>query len=167
MQHLTFEQALLDTVNFAKNVNLTFDTFGRTNTDRAVRNRPQEIVCPNNLTSIIAVGPSRWFIQWCPSRMDRSHLAWYVLGVPRLQCTCGSNLGLCMSFALAHAILTDPRQWQYFVPIQKHLPQNCSKDVEAAVEYIDSILLGPDEKAKQDLKNQFQLGSLRDDDFAE
>jgi hypothetical protein len=72
-----------------------------------------------------------------------------------------------MSFALAHAILTDPRQWQYFVPIQEHLPQNCSKDIEAAVEYIDSILLGPDEKAIQDLKNQFQLGSLRDDDFAE
>jgi hypothetical protein len=42
MQHLTFEQALLDTVNFAKNVNLTFDTSGRTNADRAVRNRPRK-----------------------------------------------------------------------------------------------------------------------------
>jgi hypothetical protein len=39
-------------------------------------------------------------------------------------------------------------------------------DIVAVVEYIDNILLGGDEQAKQDLKNQFQLGSLRDDDFA-
>jgi hypothetical protein len=34
------------------------------------------------------------------------------------------------------------------------------------ISHIDSILSGSDESAKQTLKEKFQLGDLRDDDFA-
>ncbi|RAO73404.1 uncharacterized protein BHQ10_009416 [Talaromyces amestolkiae] len=57
--------------------------------------------------------------------------------------------------------------WQYFVPIQERLPQNCSTDLVKTIDYIDSILTGPDENAKDALKKKFLLGDLRDDDFAE
>jgi hypothetical protein len=57
-------------------------------------------------------------------------------------------------------------QWQYFVPIQERLPQNCSTDLVKTIDYIDSILTGPDESAKDALKKKFMLGDLRDDDFA-
>lgn len=58
-------------------------------------------------------------------------------------------------------------QWQYFVPIQERLPQNCSTDLVNTIEYIDSILTGQDESAKDALKKKFMLGDLKDDDFAE
>ncbi|KAI1080058.1 peptidase S28 [Whalleya microplaca] len=56
--------------------------------------------------------------------------------------------------------------WQYFVPVQEATPQNCSSDLSAAIEYIDTILLhgAPNEKAE--LKNKFKLGDLEDADFA-
>ncbi|EEA18605.1 hypothetical protein TMatcc_010851 [Talaromyces marneffei ATCC 18224] len=56
--------------------------------------------------------------------------------------------------------------WQYFVPIQERLPHNCSTDLVKVINHIDSILGGPNEKAKDALKNKFMLGDLRDDDFA-
>lgn len=68
---------------------------------------------------------------------------------------------------LRHQSHVDDSQWQYFVPIQERLPQNCSTDLVKTIDYIDSILTGPDENAKDALKKKFLLGDLRDDDFAE
>lgn len=39
-------------------------------------------------------------------------------------------------------------------------------DLVKTIDYIDSILTGPDESAKDVLKKKFMLGDLRDDDFA-
>lgn len=57
-------------------------------------------------------------------------------------------------------------QWQYFVPIQERLPQNCSTDLVKVINHIDSILTGSSESAKDELKKKFMLGDLKDDDFA-
>jgi hypothetical protein len=52
------------------------------------------------------------------------------------------------------------------VPIHERLPQNCSTDLVDVIGYIDGILTGSNETAKQALKDSFLLGDLRDDDFA-
>ncbi|KAI0157148.1 peptidase S28 [Hypoxylon sp. FL1284] len=56
--------------------------------------------------------------------------------------------------------------WQYFVPVQEATPQNCSSDLNAVIDYVDSVLLkgSPMEKAK--LKDMFMLGGIEDADFA-
>lgn len=47
------------------------------------------------------------------------------------------------------------------------MPANCSADVSAVIEHVDSILQGDDEDAKQALKEKFGLGDIEhDDDFA-
>lgn len=47
------------------------------------------------------------------------------------------------------------------------MPANCSADVSAVIEHIDSILLGDDDEAKQAIKEKFGLGAIEhDDDFA-
>lgn len=44
---------------------------------------------------------------------------------------------------------------------------NCSSDVSKVIEYVDGVLLGGDDAAKQALKDKFGLGGLEhDDDFA-
>lgn len=56
--------------------------------------------------------------------------------------------------------------WQYFVPVQEATPRNCSSDVAAVIEHVDSVLSfgSPDEK--QELKDKFMLGDVTDLDFA-
>lgn len=47
------------------------------------------------------------------------------------------------------------------------MPANCSADVSKVIEYVDGILLGDDDEAKQALKEKFGLGAVEhDDDFA-
>lgn len=47
------------------------------------------------------------------------------------------------------------------------MPANCSADVSKVIEYVDSILLGDDDEAKQAIKEKFGLGAIEhDDDFA-
>ncbi|OTB03266.1 hypothetical protein M426DRAFT_322045 [Hypoxylon sp. CI-4A] len=53
----------------------------------------------------------------------------------------------------------------YFFPIQEATPQNCSADVNAVINYVDSTLLNGTAKAKIELKNKFLLGDLEDADF--
>lgn len=113
----------------------------------------------------------RWLIQWRTSRLGCCYFARNFLGLPCLQCTCRGYLGLRMNFLLRVASvfyqLTNGSQWQYFVPIQERLPQNCSTDLVNVIDYIDSVLLGSNETAIQNLKDSFLLGDLRNDDFAE
>ncbi|GAB1316460.1 hypothetical protein MFIFM68171_06670 [Madurella fahalii] len=56
--------------------------------------------------------------------------------------------------------------WHYLVPVQEATPCNCSSDVAAVIEYVDSVLSfgSPDEK--QALKDKFMLGDVTDLDFA-
>ncbi|KAI3393116.1 hypothetical protein diail_4715 [Diaporthe ilicicola] len=57
--------------------------------------------------------------------------------------------------------------WQYFAPVQEGMPANCSADVSKVIEYVDGILLGDDDEAKQAIKEKFGLGAIEhDDDFA-
>ena len=57
--------------------------------------------------------------------------------------------------------------WHYFHPIQQGMPQNCSADVSAVIEHVDSVLKTGSEEEKQALKERFGLGDVvHDDDFA-
>ncbi|KAH8690492.1 putative serine peptidase [Talaromyces proteolyticus] len=133
MQHLTFKNALADTVNFAKNVQLPFDNTTGSSPDNA---------------PWILVGGS----------YSGAQAGWTAATLP------GTFWAYHASSAPVEAIWD---YWQYFVPIQERLPKNCSTDLVNVVKHIDSVLLGSDENAKQSLKSLFQLGDLRDDDFAE
>ncbi|VUC33014.1 unnamed protein product [Clonostachys rosea] len=56
--------------------------------------------------------------------------------------------------------------WQYFRPVQEATPANCSKDLNAAMVYIDNLLLNGTEEEKFELKDKFMLGDQEDGDFA-
>ena len=58
-------------------------------------------------------------------------------------------------------------KWEFFVPIQKHMPQNCSKDVSLVIDYVDGILKNGTAEQIKSLKESFGLAGLpHDDDFA-
>lgn len=57
--------------------------------------------------------------------------------------------------------------WQYFDPVRQGMPKNCSADVSAVVDHVDSILKTGTNEEKQALKEKFGLGGIvHDDDFA-
>ncbi|EAA29065.1 hypothetical protein GE21DRAFT_9703 [Neurospora crassa] len=56
--------------------------------------------------------------------------------------------------------------WTYFVPVLEATPQNCTKDLTAVIDYVDSVLLHGTPKAKRELKSKFKLQNLTDADFA-
>src|SRR3569833_838047 len=57
--------------------------------------------------------------------------------------------------------------WEYFAPVQKGMPQNCSADVSKVVEYVDKTLKEGSDSDKHALKDKFGLAELEhDDDFA-
>ncbi|KAB5554368.1 serine carboxypeptidase S28 [Coniochaeta sp. 2T2.1] len=57
--------------------------------------------------------------------------------------------------------------WTYFVPIQKGMPQNCSRDFERIVDYIDGVIAAKNTTEVDRLKILFRLDGLaHDDDFA-
>lgn len=57
--------------------------------------------------------------------------------------------------------------WQYYVPIEEATPRNCSSDISAVINYVDSVLISGTAKQKDDLKAKFYLSGLTDADFAE
>ncbi|KAH9907082.1 putative serine peptidase [Xylariomycetidae sp. FL2044] len=50
--------------------------------------------------------------------------------------------------------------WQYFYPIQQGMPQNCSKDYAAIVDYVDDVFLHGTDEEVADLKKLFNLQDL-------
>lgn len=59
------------------------------------------------------------------------------------------------------------RKWEYFVPVQEGMPQNCSKDVSLVVDYVDKVLNHGNATSKTALKSMFGLENVEhDDDFA-
>jgi hypothetical protein len=55
--------------------------------------------------------------------------------------------------------------WTYFTPVQEATPKNCSKDVNAVIEYIDEVLAHGSDEKKRALKARFLLEDLEDADF--
>ncbi|KAJ2922949.1 hypothetical protein H1R20_g14152, partial [Candolleomyces eurysporus] len=56
--------------------------------------------------------------------------------------------------------------WQYFTPIQTHMPANCSADVQAAIELVDSVLDSGDATTIEELQTLFGFSGLSPSDFA-
>ncbi|KAH8671658.1 serine carboxypeptidase S28 [Xylariales sp. PMI_506] len=56
--------------------------------------------------------------------------------------------------------------WQYFYPIQQGMPQNCSNDYAAIVDYVDGVFTNGTDDAKVSLKAMFGLAELAHDDDA-
>lgn len=57
--------------------------------------------------------------------------------------------------------------WGYFEPIRQNIPANCSADIEAVVNHIDSVLGTGDESAIHAMKSTFGLQDIvYVDDFA-
>jgi hypothetical protein len=68
------------------------------------------------------------------------------------------------SSAVVEAILDF---WQYFEPIRQNMPQNCSADVQAVIQRVDSTLLGRNATAIQALRDNWGMGDVTHlDDFA-
>ncbi|KAK4443213.1 putative serine peptidase [Podospora aff. communis PSN243] len=57
--------------------------------------------------------------------------------------------------------------WQYFIPIQRGMPQNCSKDLLLISEHLDNVIESKNETAIHELKDMFGLADVEyHDDFA-
>ena len=57
--------------------------------------------------------------------------------------------------------------WGYFEPIRQFMPKNCSADVQAVIEYVDSVMDTGNQTAIRTMKEIFGLEDLQhDDDFA-
>ncbi|KAL8354216.1 hypothetical protein RB601_003867 [Gaeumannomyces tritici] len=57
--------------------------------------------------------------------------------------------------------------WTMFVPVQEAMPRNCSRDVSAAIDYMDGILMSGSQAQKDKLKAKFKLDGLSDADFGQ
>lgn len=56
--------------------------------------------------------------------------------------------------------------WEYWVPVQEGMPQNCSADFQRVVAYVDETINSGNQTAVDELKNLFGLGDLEyNDDF--
>ena len=50
--------------------------------------------------------------------------------------------------------------WEYFEPIRKNMPANCSADVQAAILRVDQTFTGNNATAIQALKESFNMGDV-------
>ncbi|KAF9535131.1 serine carboxypeptidase S28-domain-containing protein [Crepidotus variabilis] len=50
--------------------------------------------------------------------------------------------------------------WRFFVPIQENMPRNCSADVQKTIQHIDTVLMGENQTAIQEVKNIFGLTNV-------
>lgn len=55
--------------------------------------------------------------------------------------------------------------WQYYVPIEKAMPANCSSDYKKAMARLDTMLKDASPAQKDHIKGRFGLAGLEDDDF--
>lgn len=69
------------------------------------------------------------------------------------------------AWATSAPVQADGDFWEYFLPVQEGMPQNCSSDLSAAVAYIDNALATGTPSAQTELKTSFGLGNLTNDDF--
>jgi len=56
--------------------------------------------------------------------------------------------------------------WGYFDIIRKHMPQNCSADVQAVIGHIDSVFTSGNDTAIDEIKELFSMNLTHLDDFA-
>lgn len=56
--------------------------------------------------------------------------------------------------------------YQYFDPIIRYGPKQCIQAIQEMITFIDSILFGNSSEAVHQLKKQFGVEGLYDDDFA-
>ncbi|RFU74516.1 peptidase s28 [Trichoderma arundinaceum] len=57
--------------------------------------------------------------------------------------------------------------WKYFEQVKLAMPKNCTSDYAQIIQHVDQVLLGRNQKAKDELKSLFGLGDVEhDDDFA-
>ena len=56
--------------------------------------------------------------------------------------------------------------WGYFDIIRKHMPQNCSADVQAVIGHIDDVFTSGNETAIDEIKQLFGMNITHLDDFA-
>lgn len=55
--------------------------------------------------------------------------------------------------------------WQYYVPIERAMPQNCSTDMKKAMTQLGNMIENGDDDRKEYIKSRFGLAGLHDDDF--
>ncbi|TDZ36495.1 putative extracellular serine carboxypeptidase [Colletotrichum spinosum] len=133
LQQHTMTNAVLDFVNFARNVQLPFDK-------NASSNAPQApwVYTGGSYSGILSAAIAKL----APGTIWAYHA----------------------SSAPVEAVYD---YWSYFLPIQKGMPQNCSRDFERIVDHVDKVLLTGSEDEVHDLKKKFGLQNVtHNDDFA-
>ncbi|KAG8923740.1 hypothetical protein FRC00_005919 [Tulasnella sp. 408] len=68
-------------------------------------------------------------------------------------------------YATSAPVNADGDFWEYWEPIEEGMPQNCSADLAAAMDYMDNIMATGTPDQVLALKTQFGMEALQNDDF--
>ncbi|KIO21853.1 hypothetical protein M407DRAFT_28564 [Tulasnella calospora MUT 4182] len=68
-------------------------------------------------------------------------------------------------YATSAPVNADGDFWEYWEPIEEGMPQNCSADLAAAMDYMDNIMATGTPDQVIALKTQFGMEALENDDF--
>ncbi|PHH67155.1 hypothetical protein CDD81_2924 [Ophiocordyceps australis] len=140
LQHLTLQNAMRDVVRFAHLADLPF-----------VRN-----ASANATQSPSSPASTPWVLSGCsyPGALT----AWLAALAP------GTFAAYHTSSAVVQALST---MCEYFAPVERAMPSNCSSDFRRIIAHVDQVLAGPDDTQVARLKQQFGFADLRyNDDFA-
>ncbi|OAA59573.1 serine-type peptidase [Niveomyces insectorum RCEF 264] len=146
LRFLTLANAVADTTNFARRVQLPFDNLGTGDGSSS-----------STTTTTTSNAPD---VPWVMSGGSYSGaLAAWVQHM---------DAGTYWAYHASSAVVqTIGDFWQYFVPVQQGMPQNCSADVQRVVAHVDAVLATGTDADVQALKTAFGLGSVEhNDDFA-
>lgn len=69
-------------------------------------------------------------------------------------------------YASSAAVQAVNNYWRYFLPVQKGMPKNCSKDISVVIDYMDNILTTGSADEQHALKAKFGMEDIvHNDDF--
>lgn len=136
LQYLTLDQSLRDLINFAHNVKLPFDA---------------------SLSAPDGTSPDKAPWVYSGGSYPGALATWLQKLYP----------GTFWAYHATSAVVNPiDEYWQYYSPIEKAMPKNCSTDFKAAMRLLETKLQNaPDAKAKDAIKGKFGLAGLEDDDF--
>lgn len=71
---------------------------------------------------------------------------------------------LCASYASSAVVKSVVDFWQCFEPTREYMPTNCSSDIQAVLDYVDSVFNGTNQSAIAEIKEVFELTALEHSD---
>lgn len=146
LQLLTLDQSIKDFVRIAQTIKLPFDPTGS-----SVASKAPWVMSGGSYSGALAA----WTFSMAPGTFWAYHAS--SAPVEAIEDYVSASLPLKISY-------TNRPQWQYFVPVQKGMPKNCSSDINLVINYMDKVWEKGTEDEKYALKEMFGLEAIKNPD---